>query len=243
MHIPHLVGAVVDPVTPCTETTKESSTVTPDEIIAHRRRRLLALANELDNVAGACRQMGVRRTTKKQVHISRPHLLGCCAHATDDRAPGAARHVRPGCERIPARHAQPGSIVRSRRREEKVPVAHVYAARLDVRDRTTRLPASVESVAEVIGTFVREITPAGPPHPGQRATLPAQSLAAETECAGGRFVVHAVASRQPLDKPTDRALVSMRCAPLYGRVLQRRARSIVARGWANASDRQRELSL
>ena len=134
-------------------------------------------------------------------------------------------------------------IVRSRRREERVPVAQVHAARLDVRDRTTRLPASVESVAEVIGTFVREITPAGPPHPGQRATLPAQSLAAETECASGWFVVHAVASRQPLDKPTDRALVSMRCAPLYGRVLQRRARSIVARGWANASDRQRELSL
>jgi transposase InsO family protein len=62
LHIPHLVGAVVDPVAPSTETTKESTTVTPDEIIAHRRRRLLALADELGNVAEACRQMGISRT-------------------------------------------------------------------------------------------------------------------------------------------------------------------------------------
>jgi len=36
--------------------------VTPDQIIAHRRRRLLALADELGNVSAACRQMGVSRT-------------------------------------------------------------------------------------------------------------------------------------------------------------------------------------
>ncbi|MDA8298278.1 MAG: DDE-type integrase/transposase/recombinase [Actinomycetota bacterium] len=36
--------------------------MTPDEIIAHRRRRLLALADELGNVSEACRQMGVSRT-------------------------------------------------------------------------------------------------------------------------------------------------------------------------------------
>jgi transposase InsO family protein len=62
LHIPHLVGVVVDPVTPLTETTEESTTMTPNEIIAHRRRRLLALADELGNVAEACRQMGVSRT-------------------------------------------------------------------------------------------------------------------------------------------------------------------------------------
>jgi len=36
--------------------------VTPDQIIAHRRRRLLELAAELGNVSEACRQMGVSRT-------------------------------------------------------------------------------------------------------------------------------------------------------------------------------------
>ena len=36
--------------------------MTPDEIIAHRRRRLLALADELGNVSAACRQMGISRT-------------------------------------------------------------------------------------------------------------------------------------------------------------------------------------
>jgi len=63
LHIPHLVGAVVDAVTPCTET-EEPTTVTPDEIIAHRhrRRRLLALDDELGNVSEACRQMGISRT-------------------------------------------------------------------------------------------------------------------------------------------------------------------------------------
>lgn len=36
--------------------------MTPHEIIAHRRRRLLALADELGNVSEACRQMGISRT-------------------------------------------------------------------------------------------------------------------------------------------------------------------------------------
>jgi transposase InsO family protein len=55
------VGAVMDPVVPSTEP-KEPITVTPDQIIAHRRRRLLELAAELGNVSEACRQLGVSRT-------------------------------------------------------------------------------------------------------------------------------------------------------------------------------------
>ena len=37
--------------------------MTPQEIIAHRRRRVLELAGELGNVAAACRQVGVSRTS------------------------------------------------------------------------------------------------------------------------------------------------------------------------------------
>src|SRR5579862_4176828 len=51
----------MDPVVPSKEP-KESITVTPDQIIAHRRRRLLELAAELGNVTEACRQLGVSRT-------------------------------------------------------------------------------------------------------------------------------------------------------------------------------------
>ena len=36
--------------------------MTPAQIIYHRRVRLLSLASELDNVAEACRQMGISRT-------------------------------------------------------------------------------------------------------------------------------------------------------------------------------------
>jgi transposase InsO family protein len=55
------VGTVVDPVVPLTDP-EGTTTVTPAEIIYHRRVRLLALADELGNVAQACRQMGVSRT-------------------------------------------------------------------------------------------------------------------------------------------------------------------------------------
>jgi transposase InsO family protein len=55
------VGTVVDPVVPSTDP-KEPTTVTPAEIIYHRRVRLLALADELGNAAQACRQMGISRT-------------------------------------------------------------------------------------------------------------------------------------------------------------------------------------
>jgi transposase InsO family protein len=51
----------MDPLFPSTEA-EESITVTPSEIIAHRRRRLLELADELGNVSEACRIMGVSRT-------------------------------------------------------------------------------------------------------------------------------------------------------------------------------------
>jgi transposase InsO family protein len=51
----------MDPVVPSKDP-EEPITVTPVEIIAHRRRRLLELADELGNVSAACRQMGVSRT-------------------------------------------------------------------------------------------------------------------------------------------------------------------------------------
>jgi transposase-like protein len=51
----------MDPLFPSTEA-EEPITVTPGEIIAHRRRRLLELADELGNVSEACRIMGVSRT-------------------------------------------------------------------------------------------------------------------------------------------------------------------------------------
>jgi len=51
----------MDPLVPLTEQ-KEPITVTPAEIIYHRRVRVLELADELGNVSKACRAMGVSRT-------------------------------------------------------------------------------------------------------------------------------------------------------------------------------------
>jgi transposase InsO family protein len=56
-----MVATAMDPLVPLTEP-KEPITVTPGEIIAQRRRRLLELADELGNVSEACRTMGVSRT-------------------------------------------------------------------------------------------------------------------------------------------------------------------------------------
>lgn len=61
MRVHQLVGTVVDPVVPLTDP-EGTTTVTPAEIIYHRRVRLLALADELGNAAQACRQMGISRT-------------------------------------------------------------------------------------------------------------------------------------------------------------------------------------
>lgn len=55
------VGLVVDSLV--SSTRSEATTMTPHEIIAHRRRRVIELAGELGNVAAACRQMGVSRTS------------------------------------------------------------------------------------------------------------------------------------------------------------------------------------
>ena len=51
----------MDPLVP-TKESEESTTVTRDEIILHRRARVLELAEELGNISEACRLMGVSRT-------------------------------------------------------------------------------------------------------------------------------------------------------------------------------------
>jgi transposase InsO family protein len=62
LHVPHLVGAVMDPLVP-TKEPREPITVTPAEIIYHRRVRVLAHAKESGNVAATCRTFGVSRTS------------------------------------------------------------------------------------------------------------------------------------------------------------------------------------
>lgn len=53
----------MDPVDPNHRTTKESITVTPAEIIYHRRVRVLEHAKQTGNVAATCRTFGVSRKT------------------------------------------------------------------------------------------------------------------------------------------------------------------------------------
>src|SRR3989442_10381867 len=60
LHIPYLVGAVMDPVV-LTTGPKESITVTPAEIIYHRRVRVLEHAKQTANVAATCPTFGGSR--------------------------------------------------------------------------------------------------------------------------------------------------------------------------------------
>jgi transposase InsO family protein len=62
LQVPHLVGPVMDPVAPSTET-EEPITVTPTEIIYRRRVRVLEHAAETGNVSRTCRTFGISRKT------------------------------------------------------------------------------------------------------------------------------------------------------------------------------------
>jgi transposase len=61
LQVPPSVGAVVDPLVP-TKEPQESTTVTPAEIIYHRRVRVLDRAGQT-SVTEACRTFGISRTT------------------------------------------------------------------------------------------------------------------------------------------------------------------------------------
>src|SRR5256714_15247323 len=61
LHIHHQKGAVMDPLAPTRET-KESITVTPNEIIYQRRLRVLEHAQASGNVSETCRVFGISRT-------------------------------------------------------------------------------------------------------------------------------------------------------------------------------------
>src|ERR1700716_2257695 len=61
LHIHHQKGAVMDPLAPTRET-KESITVTPNEITYQRRLRVLEHAQASGNVSETCRVFGISRT-------------------------------------------------------------------------------------------------------------------------------------------------------------------------------------
>ena len=61
LQVPRLVGLVVDPLVP-TKEPQESTTVTPAEIIYHRRVQVLDRAGPT-SAAEACRTFGISHTT------------------------------------------------------------------------------------------------------------------------------------------------------------------------------------
>ena len=62
MQVPHSMGAVMDPLAPTREN-REPITVTPTEIIYHRRVRVLDHAAQSGNVSETCRVFGISRKT------------------------------------------------------------------------------------------------------------------------------------------------------------------------------------
>ena len=125
----HLVGTVVDPVVPSTEP-KEPTTVTPAEIIYHRRVRLLSLADELGNVSAACRQMGISRTRYYEWREVVAHYgLEALMPKDRRRAAAAQRHADP-CRRGPV---DPGRD----RADDRLPPVRRPARRTRLPDRKT----------------------------------------------------------------------------------------------------------
>jgi hypothetical protein len=84
LQVPLLVGPVVDPLVP-TKEPQESTTVTPAEIIYHRRVQVLDRAGQT-SVTEACRTFGVSRTSYYR-WVGGPNATGwprCCPR-TDGR--------------------------------------------------------------------------------------------------------------------------------------------------------------
>src|SRR5829696_3133183 len=84
LQVPLLVGLVVDPLVP-TKEPQESTTVTPAEIIYHRRVQVLDRAGQT-SVTEACRTFGVSRTTYYR-WAGRAQRSGLAALLPKDRRP------------------------------------------------------------------------------------------------------------------------------------------------------------
>jgi transposase len=84
LQVPPLVGAVVDPLVP-TKEPQESTTVTPAEIIYHRRVQVLDRAGQT-SVTEACRTFGISRTTYYR-WASRAQRYGLAALLPKGRRP------------------------------------------------------------------------------------------------------------------------------------------------------------
>lgn len=84
LQVPPLVGLVVDPLVP-TKEPQESTTVTPAEIIYHRRVQVLDRAGQT-SVTEACRTFGVSRTTYYR-WAGRAQRSGLAALLPKDRRP------------------------------------------------------------------------------------------------------------------------------------------------------------
>jgi transposase InsO family protein len=84
LQVPPLVGPVVDPLVP-TKEPQESTTVTPAEIVYHRRVQVLDHAGQT-SVTEACRTFGVSRTSSDR-WAGRAQRYGLAALLPKDRRP------------------------------------------------------------------------------------------------------------------------------------------------------------
>jgi transposase InsO family protein len=92
LQVPRLVGLVVDPLVP-TKEPQESTTVTPAEIIYHRRVQVLDHAGRT-SVSDACRTFGVSRTSSYR-WAGRAQRYGLTALLPKDRRPSVMPTATP----------------------------------------------------------------------------------------------------------------------------------------------------
>jgi transposase len=92
LQVPLLVGLVVDPLVP-TKEPQESTTVTPTQIIYHRRGQVLDRAGKT-SVTAACRTFGISRTTSDR-WADRAQRYGLTALLPKGRRPPMATATPP----------------------------------------------------------------------------------------------------------------------------------------------------
>ena len=89
MQVHQLVATAMDPLVPSTEP-EEPITVTPEEIIYHRRLRVMEHARRT-SVSEACRTFGVFEDVPSSVELGR--RPGCCSGSLLSLARGCDVHL------------------------------------------------------------------------------------------------------------------------------------------------------
>jgi transposase InsO family protein len=221
--------------------------VTPDEIIYHRRVRLLQLAVELDNISEACRQLGISRTRyyewKKRADAyglealkpkeRRPPQLpnATPTHVVNELLTMAVTEPTIGCRQYADRLAERGYEV-GKTTVQKLLVDHGLGGRTQ---RLARAAAITAATTGLMTDAAREAEPFGFCH---YAADPGQLIAVDSFYIGNLKGVGKVYQLTAIDTFSRWAVVAIIAGPVTGAHAARFVAAVV-RAWRRRGVRVR----